>query len=259
MFAVAVDCPELNVTTPAESVSPRQANEIIIAVPPVSSANERKSAASKRAAIISFEEDENATLINNNELKSLTPPTAVSLADACLKYQEKQKLAEEKLKAFKSDSTYERLHAEPINVASSSHPNETVYIEPESPTAITIINPVTQPYSSLLNSFDYKETDSSIMKVTDSSSSSVTSNTTTHSSNSPTDQIASQHSTSMSSSISSDHNSPAELNRTSSPENNEYASRIQELTNVETEHVHRIQELEKRCASLEERVTALTL
>lgn len=251
---MAVDCPELNVTTTAESVSPRQTNEIIIAVPTVSSAIERKPAASKRAAIISFEEDESATRFNNNELKSSTPPTSVSLADACLKYQEKQKLAEEKLKTFKTDSTYERLHAEPINVGPSSHPNETVYIEPESPTAITIINPITQPFPSLSNSFDYKETDSCISKATDSSS--ITSNTTTHSSNSPTNQIAS---TSMSSSMSSsDHNSPSEINTTSSPEN-DHVSRIQELTNVESQQIHRIQELEKRCACLEERVTALTL
>lgn len=261
---MTVDCPELNAVPVAESISPRQTNEIIIAVPSVSSSNERKSIPSKRtAAIISFEEDD-ASIINNNMFKSSTPPTSVSLADACLKYQEKRKLAEEKSKPFVTDSTYERIHAEPINVASSTHPSETDVIEPESPTAIKII-PMTQTYPSFSNASSYedryKETDSSMSKATDSSS--ITSNTTTHSSNSPPNQPTSQpsHSTSMSSSISSVHNSPdvpISPNTTSSPEN-EYVSRIQELTNVENEHIHRIQELEKRCAGLEQKVTALTL
>lgn len=262
---MTVDCPELNIAPVAESVSPRQSHEIIIAVPTVSTSTERKPVTSKRAApIISFEEDD-ASVINNNIWKSSTPPTSVSLADACLKYQEKQKLAEEKLKPFATDSTYERLHAEPINVASSSHSNETEFIEEESPTAITIINPVIQTYPSSFpsfsNSYDYKETDSSMSKATDSSS--ITSNTTTHSSNSPPNQTTSQpsHSTSMSSSISSVHNSPDVPNslQTTSSMENEYVSRIEELKITETEHVHRIQELEKRCANLEQRVTTLTL
>lgn len=259
---MTVDCIELNETSVAESASPRQNNEIIIAVPTVSSTKgERKTATTKRAAIISFEEDENTSLINNNVLKSSTPPTtAVSLADACLKYQEKQKLGEEKPKPFVSDSAYERLHAEPINVVPVPHPNETgIYIEPESPTAITIINPVTQAYPSLSNSYDYKETDS---KATDSSS--ITSNTTTHSSNSPPNQVNSQpsHSTSMNSSICSVHNStdtPNTPNAISASPDSEFTSRIQELTTVENAHIHRIQELEKRCACLEEQVSSLTL
>lgn len=267
LFAMTVDSPELNIAPVVESSPPpRPVNEIIIAVPTVSSTGERKSTTSKRAAIISFEDEENASFINNNLVRaSTTPPTTISLADACLKYQEKQKLAEEKLKPFETDSTYERLHAEPINVASSSsvHPNETDFIEPESPTAITMINPVTQTYPTFSSSYDYKETDSSMSKATDSSS--ITSNTTTHSSHTPPPiQVASQpsHSTSMSSSISSAHNSPEAPNTPSSastsPEN-EYISRIQELTTVENEHIVRIKELEKRCATLEERVNALTL
>lgn len=252
-----------------ESVSPRQNSEIIIAVPTVSSTNERKTVSSKRAAIISFEEEENAFLTNNNVLKSSTPPRAVSLAHACLKYQEKQKLANEKAKPFVSDSTYERLHAEPISIANTVHPKETEYIRPESPTAIKIITPVTQTYqsshtASLSNSYDYKETDSSMSKATDSSS--IASNTTTHSSNSvPNQEATSQsqpsQSNSMSSSISSAHNSvpnsPTEEDPTSTE--NELISRIEELTTVENEHVHRIQELEKRCATLEQQVTTLTL
>ena len=283
LFAVAVDSPDLNLATPAESVSPRQMNEIIIAVPTVSStSSERKSTASKKAAIISFEEDESVSLLNNNVLKSSTPPTAVSLADACLKYEEKQKLAEEKSKPFNTDSTYERLHAEPISI-SPVYPNETDYIEPEFPTSIKIINPVTQTYPSLSNSYDYKEIDSNMSKATDSSS--FTSNTTTHSSNSHPEQIASQpsHSTSMSSSISSDHNTHSSVDTTPSPENeqeheanenenvheikdetvnnneNEYISRIQELKTVEQEHISRIQELEERCILLQDRVHSLTL
>ncbi|XP_055298342.1 sorting nexin-29 [Sitodiplosis mosellana] len=281
LFAVAVDSPDLNIATLAESVSPRQTNEIIIAVPTVSSTtSERKSAASKKAAVISFEEDESASLLNNNLLKSSTPPTAVSLADACLKYQEKQKLAEEKSKSFTTDSTYERLHAEPINI-SAVYPNETDYIEPEFPTSIKIVNPLTQTYPLLSNSYD-KETDSNMSKATDSSS--FTSNTTTHSSNSPPEQVASQpsHSTSMSSSISSDHNTHSSVNTTPSLENereheeenenenriehengnnneNEYISRIQELKTVQQEHMSRIQELEERCVLLQDRVHSLTL
>lgn len=272
LFAVTVDSPELNIAMTAESVSPRQNNEIIIAVPTVnSSTNERKPVSSKRAAIISFEEEENASLANNNVLKSSTPPKTVSLADACLKYQEKQKIAEEKSKPkFLSDSTYERLHAEPISIGSMVHPRETEYIEPESPTAIKIITPITQTYqsshtASLSTSYDYKEIDSSISKTTDSSS--ITSNTTTHSSNSPADQIISQpsQSDSMNSSISSSHNSISNSIRNSptneedpSSRENELVSQIQELTTVESEHIRRIQELEKRCASLEEKVTTLT-
>lgn len=262
---MTVDCPELNLGPVAESISLRQTNEIIIAVPIVDSSSERKpvTKVNKRIApIISFEEDD-PSMTNNNIWKSSTPPATVSLADACLKYQEKRKLANEKSKPFITDSTYERLHAEPINMASSSLLNETEYIEEESPTAITIINPVTHPSSfpSFSNSYDYKETDSSMSKATDSSS--ITSNTTTHSSNSPPIQIVSQpsQSTSMSSSISSVHSSPDVQNSPhtrSSPEN-EYVVRIQELTTTESEHILRIQELEKRCACLEERVTALTL
>lgn len=264
LFAMTVDCIELNETTVAESASPRQNNEIIIAVPTVSSISERKPATTKRAAIISFEEDENASVMNNNVLKSSTPPTAsVSLADACLKYQEKQKLSEEKPKPFETDSTYERLHAEPINLAPvPAHPNETGYIEPESPTAITIINPITHAYPSLSNSYDYKETDSSMSKA---DSSSITSSITTHSSNSPNQAVSQHpsHSTSMNSSICSAHNSPDTTPNTPnsilpSPEN-DFTSRLPEMATVEREHVHRIQELERRCASLEEQVSTLTL
>lgn len=284
LFAVTVDSLELNVPTPAESMSPRQVNEIIIAVPTVSSLSERKTAAFKKAAVISFEEDENTLMINNNVLNS---SATVPLSHACLKYQEKQKLAEEKAKLFVTDSSYERLHAEPINIgAISTHANETEYIEPESPTAIQIYNPVPQTYPALTNSYDYKETDSSLSKATDSRS--IASNTSTHSSNSP-NQINSQpsHSTSMSSSISSGHHSP---NFTYLPENDrenqhedadeheyehehgnehennnehenstEYITRVQGLTAIKTEQQTRIQELEQRCVHLQDRVTALTL
>lgn len=276
LFAVTVDSPELNVSTPAESTSPRQMNEIIIAVPTVSSiSTERKPTASKKKAIISFDEDENSSIVNNNIFKSATPPTNVSLADACLKYQEKQKLTENKSKII-TDSTYERIHAEPINVSSTVHPSETDFIEPESPTAITIINPMTQTYQSLSNSFDYKETDSSISKA---DSSSITSSTTTHSSTSPRNRIPTQasHSTSMSSSISSEHSLRNSVpNIASSPENvndieqdieneneppteNDYLARIEHLKMVENQQISRIQILETRCSQLENRVSALTM
>ncbi|XP_031625324.1 sorting nexin-29 isoform X2 [Contarinia nasturtii] len=254
LFAVTVDSPELNVSTLAESVSPRQTNEIIIAVPTVSSSTERKSVAPKKAAVISFEEDENSSLVNDN----------VSLADACLKYQEKQKLAEEKSKPFTTDSTYERLHAEPINIIATNSrilSNETDYIEPEFPTSIKMIKPAIQTYPS--NSYDYKETDSNQSKATDSSS--VTSDTTTNSSNSSPNQVTSQpsHSTSMSSSISNT-TSSIEENENDDEEHenddeNKNELRIQELTTTESEHIARIRELEQRCALLEDRLTALTL
>lgn len=203
-------------------------------------------------------------------------------------------MAEEKAKPFVSDSAYERLHAEPINIARAVHPIETDLIEPESPTAIKIINPTTQTYQSshtesLSNSYDYKETDSSISKATDSSS--IASTTTTNSSNSSPNQITSQpsQSESMHSSISSVHNSvmnlqieedaehkgdaehekeiereedntgDAEIEENSNENENDLELRIQEMTSIETERILRIQELETRCASLEEKVSALTL
>lgn len=289
---MTVDSPELNITMPAESISPRQTNEIIIAVPTVSSATERKSAAvAKKAAIISFDEDENSSAFNNNVLKCSTPSKTVSLSDACLKYQEKQKLANEKSKPFITDSTYERLHAEPIDISKTVRPNETVYIEPESPTVIKMMNPVTQTYPSLSSSFDYKEQDS---KATDSSS--FSSNATTHSSTSPQNHVASEpsHSTSMNSSISSEHNLQNSPNVASSSEignendneedenaneipfieskighdnnkqnNNDtdtdYIARIQELTANQNQNLSRIRELEERCIHLQDRVSALTL
>lgn len=286
---MTVDSPELNIAMPAESISPRQTNEIIIAVPTVSSATERKSAAAKKAAIISFDEDENSSLLKKT---GSTPPTTVSLSDACLKYQERQKLADEKSKPFTTDSTYERLHAEPIDISKTARPNEIVYIEPESPTVIKMINPVTQTYPSLSSSFDYKETDSNMSKATDSSS--FSSNTTTHSSSSAKNHVASEpsHSTSMSSSISSEHNlqdspnvpSSSEIgnehdneedenanensyieseidhdNNKQSDNDTDYIARIQELTAMQNQHVSRIRELEERCTHLQDRISALTL
>lgn len=262
---MTVDCIELNETAVAESASPRQNNEIIIAVPAVSSTSERKPPTTKRAAIISFEEEENASIINNNVPSASTPPTTtMSLADACLKYQEKQKLSEDKPnKQFVTDSTYERLHAsESINIVAAPYSHETDFIEPESPTAITIFNPTaTEAFPSLSNSYDYKETDSSMSKATDSSS--ITSNTTTHSSNSPPHQATSQQShSSMNSSICSVHNNSPDASNTPNPlsaaSENQFTSRIEEQTIIENEHIHRIQELEKRCASLEDQVSALT-
>lgn len=235
----------------ADTVPTRQTREIIIAVPTVSSSNERKSTSfTKRSQIISFEDDENATVTNNNMLKSTTPPaTAVPLSHACLKYQEKEKLAKEKLKRIKTDSAYERIMntTEPISTNPTSNivqSSETDYIEPESPTTIQIFNPNNETYPSPTSSFEFKESDSCVSKTTDSSS--IASNTTTHSSNSIQNPESLQPSqeNSMHSSISSAHNSVAALRH---------------MISMEGVYTSKIQELEKRCASLEEQVTALTL
>lgn len=243
LFAITVDCSELNVASTAETVSPRQTNEIIIAVPSVSSTSERKATSSKRPQIISFEDDD--SVINNNVLRSSTPPIAsVSLSDACLKYDNKTILNKT---TFESDSTYERVmkSSDPIESTNINERNETEYIEPESPTEIKIFNTITEPYPPLSISYESKETDSTISKVTDSSS--VTSSATTNSSTSAKNPISSQPSTSdsMHSSISRSSENVSEAADSGS--------------NIEHEQMIRIHELEQRCASLEEKVTALTL
>lgn len=251
LFAITVDSSDLNVASVAETVSPKPTREIIIAVPTVSSSNERKSTSStKRSQIISFEDDENATVANNNILKSTTPPaTAVPLSHACLKYQEKEKLAKEKRKTIKTDSTYERIMNTTESICTNPTSNvvqcsETDYIEPESPTTIQIFNPNNETYPSPTSSFDFKESDSCVSKTTDGSS--IASNATTHSSSSVQNPESLQPSqeNSMHSSISSAHDSVAALRH---------------MISMEGVYTSKIQELEKRCASLEEQVTALRL
>lgn len=239
LFAITVDSPELNVVPPNETKSLRKSNEIIIAVPTVCSTTpkERKSIGIKPIQIISFEDDESeqsSSNSNNNNLSNLTSP---SLSETCLKYTEKEK--QEMENSQTSDSAYERNTncTEPIAV--TPKPNETDYIEPESPTSIKLYSPVlsskTYPMTSHL--FDFKETDSTISKTTDSSS--IASTTTTTSSTSAIQQPVSSHpsrSESLDSSFSSTQVASNGID-----------------TNL------RVQELEERCASLEEQVTTLTL
>lgn len=245
-----MDTSELNVALNAETISPRQMNEIIIAVPTVNASMERKSNLSKRVQVISFEDDD--SMINNNSISKViipqaSPPQLVSLSEACLKYEAKEKSSSGSLT---TDSTYEGIsfRANQINdtKCNTKMPNETDLIKPESPTEIKMFNPITEIYSHLSQSFDSKETDSSMSKVSDSSS--VASSTTTFSSNSVKNPVSPQlsQSDSMHSSIGQSSENISEAVNTMS-------------TNVEQEQLIRIRELEQRCSSLEEKVASLTL
>lgn len=255
LFAITVDCSELNIAPPSEAIPIRQANEIIIAVPSVSSLNEQKTAKAKRKQIISFEDDENASTINSNLLKSSTPPTTVSLSDACLKYQEKERLAKEKVQTIKTDSTYERLmhSADAVIPSNVIEPNETDYIEPESPTSIKMFSTVaSEAYSMLSHAFDPKEIDSNISKADDtviptSDSSSMTSNSTDSSTSS-----------SAPNQIEIEPKSPTEsIDSSMSSVNNSTSASV--TAPDDAEQKLRIQELEERCVNLEAKVTALSL
>lgn len=252
----------MNVAPAVETTLPRQ-NEIIIAVPTVSSSNERKSITSKRTQIISFEDDENASAINNNAWASSTPPSAtVPLSQTCLKYQEKERLAKEKLKTIKTDSTYERIMntTDPMNtpkVINISHTNVTDVIKPESPTAIQIFDP------SPSSSFDFKESDLSASKMSSSDNSSITSNTTSQSEKSVHNLESSQPQPDV-----DDLSTGADDNEVVDDECKNVDSlnadimlndTTQIISNREGKYLARIQELESRCASLEEQVTTLTL
>lgn len=247
-----MDSSELNVASNVDTMSPRQMNEIIIAVPTVNGSMERKSNLSKRAQVISFEDDD--SVINNNISTAIihqaSPPQTVSLSEACLKYEDKEKSTKTKIKSFTTDSTYERITSQATETndlkCNIEMPNETDLIKPESPTEIKIFNPITETYSHLSQSFDSKETDSSMSKVSDSSS--VTSSATTFSSNSVKNPVSPQlsQSDSMHSSIGQSSDNISEAANTMS-------------TSVEQEQLIRIRELEQRCSSLEGKVASLTL
>lgn len=227
-------------------------NEIIIAAPTVNASMERKSNVSKRAQVISFEDDD--SVINNNislaTMHQASPPQTVSLSKACLKYEDKDKSTTTTKGSFTTDSTYERITSQATETTDTKYntelPNETDLIKPESPTEIKIFNPINETYSHLSESFDGKETDSSLSKVSDSSS--VTSSVTTFSSNSVKNPVSPQlsQSDSMHSSAGLSSENISEAVNTMS-------------TNVEHEQLIRIQELEQRCSSLEEKVASLTL
>lgn len=254
LFAITVDCSELNVASNVETISPHQMNEIIIAVPTVNAFMERKSNSSKRAQVISFEDDD--SVINNNIstviMHQASPPKSVSLSKACLKYEDEEKSSTTNRRSFTTDSTYERITFQATETndtkCNTEMPNETDLIKPESPTEIQIYNPITETYSHLSQSFDSKETDSStVSKVSDSSS--VTSSATTFSSNSVKNPVSPQlsQSNSMHSSIGQ------------SSENISEAVNTMTTNSVDQEQLIRIRELEQRCSSLEEKVASLTL
>lgn len=252
LFAVTVDSPELNIISPVETKSLQKPNEIIIAVPVVGSSsdtksspdNNNKSTGSKRKQIISFEDDEIES-VSSHSSNSIKSPT-ISLSDACLKYEEKEKQRIESIQAICNDSSYQRI----MNLTESPQCNkmqsfETECIEPESPTKIKIYNPVlsAKVYPTTFSSFKIvtKDFDSNISGRTDSSS--VESTTTSTSSSSVAAQQSSHpsHSESMTSSIGSINQSVHSVAETNAPTN------------------ARLQELEQRCASLEEQITTLTL
>lgn len=264
LFAITVDCPELNVAPPSESIPILQRRqEPIIAVPTVSSSSERKSIGSKRVKqIISFEDDENAlTTLNNNLLKSSTPPTATSLADACLKYQEKERLAKEKVQKIKTDSTYERI-MQTTDITSNviqSNEIETDYIEPESPTSIKMYSPIaSETYAMLSKTFDPKEIEATISKSDSntptqsppSDTTSTTSHSTTHSSTSASVQNHISSQPSQSESINSMHSSMDSVS-------NSLTESVPSPDEIKQKQ--RIEELEQRCMILEEKVSTLTL
>lgn len=227
-------------------------NEIIIAVPVVGAkidiktSAETKTTASKRKHIISFEDDEMET-VSSHSSSSIKSPT-LSLSDACLKYEEKEKQRIESIQAICNDSSYQRI----MNVTDSppncsdknATPIETGYIQPEAPQKIKLYSPVlsakTYPTATKIDSeeFNSKETESNISSKTDSSSFASTTTTTSYSSTAAQQQ---SQSASMSSSISSVSHSVHSVTESNS------------ATNA------RLQELETRCASLEEQITTLTL
>lgn len=234
-------------------------NEIIIAVPTVNGSTERKSNLSKRAQVISFEDDD--SVINNNISKDImhqaSPPQIVSLSEACLKYEDKEKSLTTKNRSFTTDSTYERITSQATETNDTKYntemPMETDLIKPESPTEIKIFNPITETYSNLSQSFDSKETDSSMSKVSDSSNnissnSSVTSSATTFSSDSVKNLVSPQ--------LSQSDSMHSSIGRSS--ENISEAANAMS-NNVEQEQLIRIRELEQRCSCLEEKVASLTL
>lgn len=240
-------------------------------MPTVSSSSERKSTTTKRPQIISFEDDENATVLNNNVWVSSTPPANMPLSHTCLKYQEKERLAREKLKTLKTDSTYERIMnaTDPMItplITNAAHANETDLIKPESPTAIQIFDP--SPSSSC----DFKESDLSALKMSSCDNSSITSTTTSHSTDSVHNLDSSQ---TPSLSLATGERPDEEENSSFGADNEDgdddskdlissntdvaMAEAIPALSEAEEKYLQHIKELESRCTSLEEQVTTLTL
>lgn len=204
--------------------------------------------------------------MNNNAWASSTPPSAtVPLSQTCLKYQEKERLAKEKLKTIKTDSTYERIMttSDPMNtpkVLNIPHTNVTDVIKPESPTAIQIFDP------SPSSSFDFKESDLSASKMSSSDDSSITSNATSQSENSVQNLESSQPQPDVDDlSTGADESNENEVvdddckNVDSLNADITINATTQIISEMEGKYLARIQELESRCASLEEQVTTLTL
>lgn len=255
LFAITVDSPELNIISPAETKCLQKPNEIIIAVPVVGAkidtitSAETKMSGSKRKQIISFEDDEMES-VSSHSSSSIKSPT-LSLSDACLKYEEKEKQRNESIQAICNDSSYQRImnlsDPTPHCVDKNATPIETGYIQPEAPQKIELYSPVLSAktyqttYSSIKidsGEFDVKEFESNISTKTDSRS--FASTTTTTSSSSTAAQRSPSNpsqSSSMSSSISS----------------------VPPVTESNSATNARLQELESRCASLEEQITTLTL
>lgn len=211
------------------------------------SPNEPKSTGSKRKQIISFDDDELGS-VSSHSSNSIKSPT-VSLSDACLKYEEKERQRIESIQAICNDSSYQRIMNlnDPPQCSDNNNatPIETEYIEPESPTKIKLYGPVlsatTYPTTYSAYKIESNEFDPNISIRTDSGSAASTATTTSSSSAVAQQSSHTSFSESMTSSIGSVSQSPYLVAENSA------------ATNA------RLQELEQRCASLEEQITTLTL
>lgn len=187
------------------------------------------------------------------------------LSHTCLKYQEKERLAKEKLKTIKTDSTYERIRhsTDPMNtpfVINAIAASETDPIKPESPTAIQIFDP------SPSSSYDFKESDISASKISTSDNSSITSSTTSRSENSVQNLESPTPHPPPNLDNSSNEGDDEEADDTSKELQSSAtdvvmvaAATTPTVSDVEEKYAQQIHELESRCHSLEEQVKTLTL
>lgn len=162
--------------------------------------------------------------------------------------------------ASNSDSTQDQISNFSFD---SPKPVETDYIQPESPTPVQILPPVTALKYQISSMFDFKELEeSSIIKLPDSNSncdgdssssgsrSSIVSTTATNSSVSVHQQESVTHSL---------HSSSTSINQTPASAVEAVSAVTAAATETENRNARRIHELEQRCVQLEELVTALQL
>lgn len=232
LFAITVDCPDLNTYSVAEYKPGKRSDEIIIAVPTVpQERKDRKLNNSKRTQIISFDEEGGS----NSVPSSVTNPPILqtkSLSSSCLKYKEtppsinrinNNRISNSNDSIFDQPSFDSLLSNNERMSNSTKYEEEAFCLKPESPTPIKIIS---------LS----KDSDLNISKVTDTSSS----DTTTSSSMQP--------SISLHSSMSS----VSQSNSMSVPVDDSAVS-------VDAMNAERMQDLEEKCAMLESQVAELNV